>query len=67
MAAFSVEVSVEVSVEMSVEIKFQQKIFAMYGDLDKMTKVYHSDMDDILQIREKYLLEAVALLGRSFD
>lgn len=41
------------------------KIFVMYGDLEKMTKVYHSSMDDISQINKKYLLEASQMLDRA--
>lgn len=39
--------------------KISQKTYFVYGSLEKLMKVYHSDIDTIDQLEEKYLREAV--------
>lgn len=38
--------------------KIQKKAYALYGDIKKLMKVYHSDLDDINQLKKRYLEEA---------
>jgi len=42
--------------------KFKNKIKIITGDIEKLMNVYHSDLDDLSQIKEKYLNEAVEKL-----
>ncbi|MFH1656856.1 MAG: M28 family peptidase [bacterium] len=39
--------------------KYSHKIYFVFGDMEKLMKVYHSDADTIDQLEEKYLDEAV--------
>ncbi|MDD5639432.1 MAG: M28 family peptidase [Candidatus Pacebacteria bacterium] len=43
---------------------YNKKLFVMYGDIEKLFEVYHSDGDDLLEIDDKYLLEASILLQK---
>lgn len=43
---------------------FKDKIFSLYGDLEKETGVYHSAKDDISQVSKKWLDDASKLLTR---
>jgi hypothetical protein len=38
--------------------KFKNKIKIIAGDIDKLMTIYHSELDNISQIKEKYLKEA---------
>ncbi|MFA5080023.1 MAG: M28 family peptidase [Candidatus Paceibacterota bacterium] len=43
---------------------YSKKLFVMYGDIRKLFKVYHSDLDDLSQIDRNHLLEASVLLQK---
>jgi len=42
--------------------KFKDKIKIVSEDLEKLTEVYHSDLDDIKRIKENYLMETVKII-----
>lgn len=42
--------------------KLKNKIHIITGDMDKLMKVYHSDLDNMEQLNEKYLKEALKKL-----
>ncbi len=43
--------------------KWSDKISIVFGDFDKLMAVYHSDNDDVNELKEVYLDEAVKLLA----
>lgn len=43
-------------------LKWSPKISTMYGDIPKLMKVYHSDSDNLGQLDEKFLRQAVKVL-----
>ncbi len=38
--------------------KIERKILLIHGDINKLMSVYHSDLDNVNEIKKKYLLEA---------
>lgn len=42
--------------------KIEKKVFLIHGDMEKLMQVYHSDLDTIKNIKEKYIFEAIKMI-----